>query len=179
MARVLDNLTTSGDEEHLQPDIDAGLASGGWQGLNRYFIAGDDRIPSVRFFADGDGLGHSTNRARPPYCYTPDLRENKQAVVQPRSAMLAHLRIGEGVVAVAALKARKARCATFSDAPKECLIGALHAQHDILQHLAMDLGILGQRLLDAGQLGLLLKVADVDSTHPPRFAALAKGGVID
>ena len=93
--------------------------------------------------------------------------------------MFAHLRIGEAVVAVAAVKARIARRLALPDTAEERLKGAVYAQHHILQDLAVDLGIFGHGLLDAGQFGLLLIVADRDAAHPPGFPALAHGGIVD
>ena len=48
--------------------------------------------------------------AGPAHRHTPDLRQNQEAVIQSCAAMLAHLRIGEAVVAVAAMITGIAGC---------------------------------------------------------------------
>ena len=83
------------------------------------------------------------------------------------------------MVAVAPLEARIARRLARLHAAKERLVGAVDAQHHVLQDLAVDLGILGHGLFDAGQFGLLLVVVHRDAAHPPRFPPLADGGVVD
>src|SRR5262249_19552974 len=88
-------------------------------------------------------------------------------------------RVGEAVIAPAAMEARIARHFALSEALEIRLEGALYPEHDILQDLAVDFAIFGHRLLDARQLGLLLIVGDGDTAHPPGFAPLAHPGVVD
>ena len=66
-----------------------------------------------------------------------------------------------------------------SHAAEERLEGALYPQHHILQDLRVDLGVFGQRFLDAGQFGLLLVVPDADTAHAPRFAPFPDSSVVD
>src|SRR5712691_6518505 len=54
-----------GDEEDLQPDIDAGLASGSRQGLGRDIGTGEAHLPTVGLPTDGDGLGRALQGAAP------------------------------------------------------------------------------------------------------------------
>jgi hypothetical protein len=65
------------------------------------------------------------------------------------------------------------------DAAEERRIGAVYALHDILQHRGVDVGMRRHRLLDTGQLGLLLVAGDRDSAGAPGFPARANGGVVD
>jgi hypothetical protein len=59
------------------------------------------------------------------------------------------------------------------------LKGAVYPQHHILQDLGMDFAIFWHGLLDLWQLCFLVKVAEGDTAHPPGFASLPKGGVVD
>ncbi len=93
--------------------------------------------------------------------------------------MLAHLGIGEAVVAVAPVEAGIARLFTCAHAAEEGLKGMLNTQHDILQDLAVDLGIVGHGFFNAWQFGLLLVITHGDAAHPPGLAALANGRVVD
>src|SRR5262249_36120995 len=59
------------------------------------------------------------------------------------------------------------------------LEGAPHAQHHVLQDLAVDFPILWHCLLDARTFGFLLVAGDRDAAHAPGFAALPNGCVVD
>jgi hypothetical protein len=155
------------------------LLPGRWQGLCWHISARDTGIPPISLTADRDRLRCTFQRTRPAHRDVPDLGEDKKAIIQPRPAMLAHLRIGEGVVAVPALEAGIAGRLPFAEAAEERLEGQVYAQHDILQDLGVDLGILWHSLLDAGQFGLLLIVTGGDTAHPPRLTPFPDGGIVD
>src|SRR5262245_47555507 len=104
---------------------------------------------------------------------TPDLRQAEDASTQRRPAMLAHLRIGEAIVAVAPMKSWISWRLSHTNAAEERRKGAVYSLHDILQHLGVDFGILRHRLFDTGQLGLLLVAGDRDTAGAPGFPALA------
>jgi hypothetical protein len=93
--------------------------------------------------------------------------------------MVADLRIGEAVVAVASVETWIARRLPFADAAEECLKGAVDTQHDILQDLSVDLAVFWHRFLDVGQLCLLLVVGDGNAAQTPRLAAFAHSGIVD
>jgi hypothetical protein len=63
VARVLDHLTISGDEEHLQPHINTRRFAGGWEWLCGNVSALEDGIPTVCLMRDGDGLGRACQGA--------------------------------------------------------------------------------------------------------------------
>jgi hypothetical protein len=93
--------------------------------------------------------------------------------------MLAHLRIGNAIVAIASVKARIARRLTALDATEERLKCAIYPLYHILQDLRIDLAIFRHGFLDAGQFGLLLIVSDTDAALTPSFPTLLHGGVVD
>src|SRR5215831_3331673 len=93
--------------------------------------------------------------------------------------MIPHLRVGERIVAIAAMEPRIAWCLPVTEAVEERLEGSVYAKHDILQDLSVDLGVVRHSHLDAGQLGLLLVGGDADATHRPRLTPFAICSVVD
>jgi len=83
--------------------------------------------------------------------------------------MLAHLWIGEAVVAVASVKARVARRPPFLHALKDCLKRSVYPEYDILQDLRVDLSGVRHRFIDVRRLRLLLVVGHTDTAQAPRF----------
>jgi hypothetical protein len=67
--------------ERLNPQVYPGLLARYGQWLNWHVSAGDGDIPPVRFTPTGDGLGRSLNRAGPVDADTPDLRQDKEAIL--------------------------------------------------------------------------------------------------
>jgi hypothetical protein len=65
------------------------------------------------------------------------------------------------------------------DTAEERLKGPIDPQHHILQDLAVNVGVFGQGLLDAGERRLLLGGGDSDAAHAPRLAPLANGGIVE
>ena len=57
--------------------------------------------------------------------------------------------------------------------------GTIYALRNILQHLAVDLAVIGYRRLDVGKFGFLLIVADRDTALLPGFPALVHSGIVD
>jgi hypothetical protein len=75
--------------------------------------------------ADRHRLGGALKGPRPSHCDAPDLGEDQEAVVQPRTSVLSDLGIGEARVLPPALKAGIARRRTGLDPAKERLKGTL------------------------------------------------------
>src|SRR5487761_2423866 len=124
---ILNHVTLGGDEEHLQANVYARLASGGGKRLGRPIGARENGIPAVSLFADGDGLGRAFQRAAPAHCDATNRRQDEAAIGQPCAVVV--LRIGERVVAVAPLVARIACCFTCFCPAEECLKRAVYTQH--------------------------------------------------
>src|SRR5262249_2662133 len=80
--------------------------------------------------------------------------EDQQAVVE--SCAVAILLGGEALVAVAALKARKAGCLPRLQASEERLMGLVQSRQHGLQDLTVDGGILRERRVQVRRLGLRL-----------------------
>src|SRR5262249_44570859 len=57
MARVVDRVTLSGDDKHLQPHVNARLTTSRWQRLCRHLSTGEAHLPPVRLTRERDGLG--------------------------------------------------------------------------------------------------------------------------
>src|SRR5215467_5161514 len=94
--------------------------------------------------------------------------------------MLADLWIGEGVVTAPPLKARIPRRLALLHAAEERLVGALHPQQHILQHLGIDLRVLRAGRLQIGRFSLLLVVRRALALPPfPPDAALLQGGIVE
>src|SRR5487761_2306403 len=121
---ILNHVPLGGDEEHLQANVYARLASGGGKRLGRHIGARENGIPAVSLFADGDGLGRAFQRAAPAHCDATNLGKHEAAVVQPCAVVV--LRIGERVVAIPALVARIACCFTCFCPAEECLKRAVY-----------------------------------------------------
>ncbi len=81
VARVLDRLAIRRDEEHFQADINARLASGGWEWLGWHVGARDDGVPAIGFVGDGDGFGRAFEGAAPADGDTANLGQHKAAVL--------------------------------------------------------------------------------------------------
>src|SRR5262245_1802640 len=103
------------------------------EGLHRYVRTGEAEIPAIRLSADGDGLGRAFQRAAPTNSNPPDLQENQEAVVQRRAN--AELLVGEGMPAVAALIAWKARFLSCLHSAKERLVGFVESRQYVLQDM--------------------------------------------
>jgi hypothetical protein len=147
--------------------------------LNRRIGAGKTDISAIRFPRDRDRLRGTLHRPTPSYCDAPDLGEDQKVVIQPSATVVPNLWVGETVVAISALEAGIAGCGAIAYALKERLKRSIGTEHDILQDLGINLGVLRHCLLDIGQLSLLLEIRNRNSTHPPCFPTLANGGVID
>jgi hypothetical protein len=165
--------------ERLSAKVYAGLLSRLRQRRYRHVGAGEADIPAISVPADSDGLGRALQRTRSANCKTANLGENQEAFVQSSAAMLSDLGIGETIVAVTSMKTGIARRLPFTHTAEERLKRAVHAQHHVLQELAMNLAIVRHDLLDAGKLGLLLVVGDGHATLPPGFAPRFDNGVAD
>ena len=74
-------------------------------------------MPAVRFPADGDHLGRAFKRTRPPDGDPPQPREDQDAI--PQRGTAAKLLVGEAVVAVFTLEARRAGLFTVLGASQE------------------------------------------------------------
>ena len=78
-------------------------------------------VPAVRFPQSRDRLGCAFQWAMPAHADTSNLRQAEDTAVQRRAAMLAHLWIGETVVAVAPMKAWIPRRLSLTNAAEERL----------------------------------------------------------
>ena len=108
---MLDHLPIGRDEEDLQPKINARLVSGGRERLRGHVGAGEDGVPAVCFFGDRDGFGRAIQRATPTDARRPIFDEHEKTIIQSRAVAI--LLVGEGVIAIAALEAREARCSVL------------------------------------------------------------------
>src|SRR5262249_52941671 len=82
VARVLHDGASGGDEEDLQPNVDARLTSGERQWFYRHLGTREGDLPAVRLFADRDGLRRALDRTRPPDGNAPDRAEHQIAVLE-------------------------------------------------------------------------------------------------
>jgi hypothetical protein len=180
VARVLDILPNRRDEEHLETHIYARLFAGERQWLGGYLRTGNAGVPPIRFPADGDGLGGAVEwqRTVQPDGNTPNLGEAEDTTIQHRAAMLAHLRIGEAVVAVPALEAGITGRLAHLDAAEERLKGLVQAVQHILQDLRVEVAVFGPHLLDARQLRRLHGEAHGDVAFLPRQCPFFQPGVV-
>ena len=132
------------------------------------YLAREDSILLTCLILDGAGFNGAFQRAMQRDLDGANLREAQTAIMREAVAPLG---IGERVVAVASVKPRIARRLTRPGAPEEGLKRAVYPLNHVLQDLTVDLAVLWQPGFDAGQLGLLLVVANKYTASLPGFAA--------
>src|SRR5262249_37306472 len=88
-------------------------------------------------------IGHALQRAAPAHRNAPTRGEGQRAVLQP--CAVADLLVGEGMPAVAAVLAWKARLLALLHAAKERLIGLVEARQPLWQEVGVD-GVRWERL---------------------------------
>jgi hypothetical protein len=126
-------------------------------------LTGEDGIPVACFIFAGAGLGSAFDLAMEFELDCPDLGETDPVIVGEGEP--ASLGRGEGSLAVPPLKPGVAWLLTILEAAKEAIKGSLHAQEDILEHLAMDLLIVFSQMgLDLWQFAFLLIVSHLHLT---------------
>src|SRR5260221_6515800 len=125
VTRVLNYLAVRRDEEYLQAHIDAGLLTRLRQWLDGHLVAGEVDVPAVRLIGDSDGLGCAFDGTGPADGDAPNLGEDQIAILEPRPVAI--LFVGEGVVAVAALKPWEARLFAIREPAEERLIGRVQS----------------------------------------------------
>ena len=172
-----DRLPVGQRGEGLQPQINSRLLAGARNWLYGHVRAGESHMPTVSLMRDRDGLGHALNRARPMHADAPNLGEDEEAVVKPRT--IAVLLEGEGVDAVAALEPWETRLLAPLDATKERLVGLIKPGKHILQDVAMDGLVLRHLGANGLEFGFLLVARDRDAAPLPGGDALLEGGVIE
>ena len=126
--------------EGFYAKVYACLLPGGGEGLYWHISARETDIPAIRFFADGNRLGRAFQRARPAHGNAPDLGENEETIVQRRP--VAKLLVGERMPAVAPLIAGKSRLLARLHPEKERLIRLVQPRQHVLQHMAVEGGVL-------------------------------------
>src|SRR5262245_16480629 len=93
--------------------------------------------------------------------------------------MLTHLRVGEGVVAVASVEAGVSRRLARLHPAEVGLESTVYPLHHLLHDLAVDFAIFWHLRFDAGKFGFLLVVADRDAALLPGLSPFTNGGVVD
>src|SRR5262245_4455438 len=176
VAGIRDRLAIRRDEKYLQSHVDAGLASGEWQGLGGDLGTGAADVPAIRLARDGDRLDGALHRATPPHGDASDLRQHQTAVIQPGA--VAVLLVGERVVALAPPEAREPRLLARLHPPEERLIGLVEACAHVLQHMAVDGRVLRHGLADGLDFCFLLVARERDVATCPGRDALFQGGVV-
>jgi hypothetical protein len=119
VARIRYHLAIRSHDKHLQPHVDAGLFARQWQRLCGHLGTREASVPPVSKEADGDGLWGALEWTVQPQRDTADLGEAEDSAIERCTAMLAHLRIGEAVIAIPALEAGEPRLLTRLHAAEE------------------------------------------------------------
>jgi amphi-Trp domain-containing protein len=174
---ILDTLTLSGDEKHLQPNVDTRFPAGWRQELRGYFSTREGRVPAVGFMDNGDRLDRAFEGTTPPDSEAANLGEHQIAVIE--GGTVAELLVGEAGAAAASLKAGIARLLTRLYPTEERLEGTVEACEHLLQHLRMDIVVLWSHLFDGGQFGALVGTRDALAAFLPGITALLERGVIE
>ena len=136
VAGILNRLPVRRDEQHLQAHINARLPSGEGQWLERSCGARERNIPAIRFFGEGDRLAGAGNRATPPHGNTPHLGQHQRPLLEAGAGALFLVR--EGVLAVRAVEAGKARRLATRQSAEEGVLGLLQAGEHILHDVAVQ-----------------------------------------
>jgi len=151
VAGILNRLPVRRDEKHLQAHITARLPSGEGQWLERYCGARERNIPAIRFFGEGDRLAGAGNRATPPHGNTPHLGPHQIPILEAGAIPILEAGAGaiflvrEGVLAVLAVEAGKARRLATRQSAEEGVLGRLQAGEHILQDVAVQRTVFRQR----------------------------------
>src|SRR5262249_7252717 len=153
-ARVGDLAAVGQRSKRLQAEIDAGIVASAWQRPRGHIGTGDRNVPAISLAADGDRLGCTREGTRPPDRDAPDLGEDQTAIVKPRAVAI--FLEGEGLEAITALEAWKAGLLTPLHAAEEHLVGLVEPRQHILEHMAVDGGIVWELGADVLELGFLL-----------------------
>jgi len=151
---ILHDLPVRRDEEHPKPHVDAGLFASEGQWLAGHLGTREADVPPIRRVGDGDGLGSPFDGPGPAHSHAPDLAEDQLPILQAGAS--ADLFGGEGVVAVLAVKAGKARLFSIRQAAEERLLRRVEAGQHVLQAMALDAGVLWHLRAQGLQLGFLL-----------------------
>src|SRR5215469_12651242 len=177
MARILDDVALSRDEEHLQPHIDTRLPIGDWQWVHRHIDTGETPVPAIGFLGNRDGFDGAFTRAAPPDSDPSDLGEYQLVVIDGGSS--AELLVGETRGAVGALQARIPWLFAILHPAEEPLEGAVQAGQHVLQDLRVDVLVLGPHRFDAGKIGALLGTDDAHAACVPGVAAFLQSGIVE
>src|SRR5260221_12241584 len=140
VARVGDRFALSGDEKHLQPDINARLLPSEGQRLRGDVGTGEGDVPAIRLLGDRDRLGRPFKGAGPPSRNASDLAQDEIAVIQADAVAI--LDKCERMVAVLALKTREAGPLAMCHPTEEGLIRLVQSGQHVLEHVAVDASIL-------------------------------------
>jgi hypothetical protein len=144
--------------------------------VQRHVGAGDADVPAVGL-ADRDRLRRALKGTRPPHHDAPDFGEDQVAVIELRT--VADLLVGERVEAVAALEAREASLLTPLHAAEEGLVGLIQPRQHVLQHVAVDGGVLGERRPDVLEFRFLLVARDGHVAALIGGNALFEGNIVE
>jgi hypothetical protein len=112
-----------------------------------------------------DGTSRRDQSTGPVDADVPKLGEHQHPVRQPRAVAI--LLETERMVAVLALEAREARFLAPFEPAEEGLIGLVEPREHILQHVAVDGGVLGKRGADILEFGVLREPRDGDRAALP------------
>ncbi len=161
--------------EGLQAEIDPRLLGSRLQRVCRHLGTGDGDIPAVRLFRDSDGLGRALDGARPLYAEAPNLGEDERAVIQPCPVTVFFVGERAVAIAIAPFEAREAGLLAALYPPEERLLGLVQPRQHVLQHMAVDRGVLRILRPDGLQLGFLLVAREGDTASLPGGDALLQG----
>jgi hypothetical protein len=113
----------------------------------------------------------------PAHRDTPDLRQDQTAVLQTGTIALCF--VGAAVPAGASLQACKARLLASGSPAEERLLRRVQPRQHILQHVAMESGVLGELGTNVLEIGVLLLPRDADVAPLPGGDALVEGDVVE
>src|SRR5262249_2898696 len=127
---------------------------------------------------DRDGLDRALQRPTPPHGDPPDLVQHQETVVQVSA--VAMLLVGEGVVAVPAMKAGEPRLFALGHAAEEGVIRLVQPRQHLLQHMAVEGGVLREGGAHLFAFALLLQTGGrAPLPAPPPGDALFEGDVVE
>jgi hypothetical protein len=180
-ARVEDARAIRQGGERVNAEVYPGRLAGGQQRLYWHIGAGEADAPPIRFFRDRDRLERTLQRARPPNGNAPDLGQNEEPIIRDevQCRAVTELLVGEGAPTDTRLIARESGSLSTLDTTEERLVGLVQTGQHILQHMAMDGGILWHSGANVLEFGFLLKTRAGDPHALPGGDALFQRRVVE
>src|SRR5262249_15446285 len=148
------HVTVRPDWKDLEAHIHACLRIGDRQGLDQNLDTGERDVPTIRFFRDGDRFDGALDGTRPVHMDAAYLGEDQVPIIE--AGTIAILLEREAVPTIAALEPWIPRLFARLEAPEESLVRPVQSGQYVLEHVAVDGGVLGKLHANSRQFCFLI-----------------------